>query len=82
MSDMSQRWMWATPPARSISSFVSSSFSTERATSSTVAPASATFTAVALPIPDEAPVISTTLPRTAADSERSLNRSGSRLRSQ
>ena len=62
---MSQRWMWAMPPARSISRFVSSSFSTERATSSTVAPASATFTAVALPIPEEAPVISTTLPRTA-----------------
>ena len=36
---------------------VSSSLSTERATSSTVAPASATLTAVALPIPEEAPVI-------------------------
>ena len=62
--------------------FVSSSFSIERATSSTVAPASAALTAVALPIPEEAPVISTTLPRTAALSERSLKRSGSRVRSQ
>ena len=41
----------------SISVFVSSSFSTERATSSTVAPSSAASTAVALPIPEEAPVI-------------------------
>ena len=82
MSDMSQRWMWAEPPAATISSRVSSSFSTERATSSTVAPASATLTAVALPIPEEAPVMRTILPRTAPDSERSLNRSGSRLRSQ
>ena len=82
MSDMSQRWMWATPPARSISALVSSSFSIERATSSTVAPASAHLTAAALPIPEEAPVIRTILPRTAPDSERSLKRLGSRLRSQ
>ena len=74
--------MWAIPPAVSISRFASSSLSSERATSSTVAPASATLTAVALPIPEEAPVISTTLPRTAAESVRSLNRPGSRLRSQ
>ena len=74
--------MWAVPPPATISSLVSSSLSSERATSSTVAPASATLTAVALPIPEEAPVISTTLPRTAAESERSLKRSGSRLRSQ
>ena len=82
MSDMSHLWMWATPPARSISAFVSSSLSTERATSRTVAPASAHLTAAALPIPEEAPVISTILPRTAPESERSLNRPGSRLRSQ
>ena len=74
--------MWAVPPASSISAFVSSSFSGVRATSSTSAPASPHLTAVALPIPEDAPVISTTLPPIAPESERSLNRSGSRLRSQ
>ena len=48
---------------------VSSSFSGVRATSSTVPPASAIFTAAALPIPDEAPVTMTMRPRTAASSE-------------
>ena len=54
----------------------------ERATNSTVAPASAALTAVALPIPEEPPVISTTLPRTAPLRVRSMKRSGSRWRSQ
>ena len=40
------------------------------------APASATLTAVALPIPEEAPVISTTLPRTAADERAVLEEVG------
>ena len=74
--------MCAVPPAASISARVSSSFSGVRATSSTVPPASPTLSAADLPIPDEAPVIITTLPATAPASERSLNRSGSRFRSQ
>ena len=74
--------MWASPPASSISALVSSSFSGVRATSSTSAPASPHLIAAALPMPDEAPVISTTLPPIAPESERSLKRSGSRLRSQ
>ena len=82
VSERSARWMWASPPASSISFLVSSSFSGVRATSSTVAPASAALIAAALPIPEEAPVIITVLPPIAPESERSLNRSGSRLRSQ
>ena len=74
--------MKAVPPASSISFLVSSSFSGVRATSSAVAPASATLIAAALPMPDEAPVIITILPPIAPLSERSLKRSGSRLRSQ
>ena len=74
--------MCASPPASSISALVSSSFSGVRATSSTVAPAAADLIAAALPMPDEAPVISTVLPLIAPERERSLNRSGSRLRSQ
>ena len=61
--------MWATPPPASIWSLVSSSFSGVRATSSTVPPASAIFSAAALPIPDEAPVTITIRPRTAFSSE-------------
>ena len=56
------------PPAR-IWSRVSSSFSGVRATSSTVPPASAIFSAADLPIPEEAPVTMTIRPRTAASSE-------------
>ena len=74
--------MWASPPASSISALVSSSFSGVRATSSTFGAGLAALIAAALPMPDEAPVIITVLPPIAPDSERSLNRSGSRLRSQ
>ena len=70
------------PPAASISALTSSSFSAVRATSSGIPPAAAIFSAAALPIPLEAPVITTVLPLTAPANERSLNRSGSRLRSQ
>ena len=47
-----------------------------------IAPASATRFAVARPIPDEPPVITTTLLRTLPLSVWSMNRSGSRWRSQ
>ena len=53
-----------------------------RATSSGMPPAAAILSAAALPMPDEAPVITTVLPLTACSNERSLNRSGSRLLSQ
>ena len=66
----------------SISRLVSSSLSALRATSSGMPPALAILNAAALPIPLEAPVISTVLPLTAPSKLRSLNRSGSRLRSQ
>ena len=45
-------------------------------------PAAAIFMAAALPMPLEAPVMTTVLPLTAPSNERSLNRSGSRWRSQ
>ena len=61
--------MWAIPPPARIWSRVSSSFSGVRATSSTVPPASAIFSAAALPIPEEAPVTIRIRPRTAASSE-------------
>ena len=48
---------------------MSSSFSGVRATSSTVPPASAIFSAADLPIPEEAPVTMMIRPRTAASSE-------------
>ena len=70
------------PPSSSISFLVSSSLSSERATSSGIPPAAAIFWAAAFPIPLEAPVMTTVLPLTAPSNERSLNRSGSRLRSQ
>jgi hypothetical protein len=70
------------PPDASISFRVSSSFSSPRATSMTFAPAVASLSAVALPIPDDAPVTTTTLSFTRPDKLRSMNRSGSRLRSQ
>ena len=70
------------PPSRSISALTSSSFSCVRATSSGMPPAAATLIAAALPMPLDAPVITTVLPFTAPSNERSLNRSGSRLRSQ
>ena len=59
--------MCASPPASSISALVSSSFSGVRATSSTLAPASAALIAAALPMPEEAPVIITALPPIAPD---------------
>ena len=45
-------------------------------------PALAIFSAAARPMPLDAPVMTTVLPFTAPSNERSLNRSGSRLRSQ
>jgi len=74
--------MTARPPIASISRFVSASFSSPRATSTTRAPASASFSAVARPMPDDAPVTTATLPRTRPARLRSMKRSGSRLRSQ
>ncbi len=75
-------YTYAVPPSRSISALTSSSFSTLRATSSGMPPAAATLSAAARPMPLDAPVITTVLPFTAPANERSLNRSGSRLRSQ
>ena len=74
--------MNAVPPAASISALTSSSFSSPRATSSGMPPAAAIFSAADLPMPLEPPVMTTVLPLTDARSERSLKRSGSRLRSQ
>ena len=45
-------------------------------------PAAAIFSAAARPMPLDAPVMITVRPLTAPSNERSLNRSGSRLRSQ
>ena len=59
---MSAAYTYAVPPAATISARTSSSFSTLRATSSGTPPAAATFSAVARPMPEEAPVISTCLP--------------------
>jgi hypothetical protein len=70
------------PPVASISTLTSSSFSAVRATSSGIPPAAATLSAAARPMPLDAPVMTTVLPLTAPANERSLNRSGSRLRSQ
>ena len=55
---------------------VSTSFSSPRATRITFAPASASFSAVALPMPDDPPVTTTTLSLTRPDRLRSMNRSG------
>ena len=82
MSETSAVQIHALPPAFSISCFVSTSFSSPRATRITLAPASASLSAVALPIPDDEPVTTTTLSFTRPDSVRSMKRSGSRLRSQ
>ena len=71
------------PPMRlDLASSPRASFSSPRATIITCAPASASLSAAALPMPDEPPVTSTTLPRTLPASVRSMNRSGSRWRSQ
>jgi hypothetical protein len=66
------------PPAASISFFVASSSSAPRAQMTTFAPAPAIFSAAALPMPDEPPVMTTTRPLTLPVSERSTKRSGSR----
>ena len=79
---MSAGCTWAVPPASSTRFATSSSFSRVRETRITVPPASPTLMAVSSPMPDEAPVISTRLSLIAVASERSRNRSGSRLRSQ
>ena len=81
-SERSAGWTCAVPPTSSISDATSSSFSRVRETSSTSPPASPTFSAVSSPMPLEAPVIRIFLPLIALASERSRNRSGSRLRSQ
>ena len=70
------------PPLRSISALAASSLSSERATSIGIPPAAAILCAAARPMPLEAPVMITVLPLTAPSNERSLKRSGSRLRSQ
>ena len=81
-SDRSAGCTCATPPASSTLRATSSSFSRVRETSSTSPPASPTLSAVSSPIPLEAPVIRIFLPLIELASERSRNRSGSRLRSQ
>ncbi|MNL44871.1 hypothetical protein D3C87_1674730 [compost metagenome] len=52
----------ALPPAFSISAAVASTSSRVRLITTTAAPSRASFNAVALPIPDPAPVTSATLP--------------------
>src|SRR6266498_1700704 len=71
MSETSQAYIHALPPAASISFLVSTSFSSPRATSMIFAPAAASLSAAALPIPEDAPVTTTTL---------SLTRPGSTAR--
>ena len=80
--DRSHGCTCAVPPASATCSATSSSFSRVRETSSTSAPASPSLRAVSNPMPLEAPVIMIRLPLTEPASERSRNRSGSRLRSQ
>ena len=81
-SDRSAGCTCATPPASSTWFATSSSFSRVRETSSTSPPASPIFSAVSRPMPLDAPVIRILLPLIELASERSRNRSGSRLRSQ
>ena len=54
------------PPRSSIADLVSSSLSLPRATSTGMPPAWATLSAVTWPMPEEAPVITTCLPLSAA----------------
>src|SRR4051794_19751904 len=56
------------PPAASTAAAVSSSLSRPRATSTTSPPAAPIRSAVTAPMPDDAPVISATLPLTASSS--------------
>src|SRR6202012_635050 len=65
----SHGWTLAVPPSCSISIATCSSLDLVRATSSTWPPAAPTFSAVASPIPDEAPVISTVRRLTAPAKE-------------
>ncbi len=82
MSDRSAAYTYAVPPAATISARVSSSFSTLRATSSGTPPAAATFSALARPMPEEAPVIITCRPSSASFSVRPRAMPGSISRSQ
>ena len=81
-SDRSHGCTCAVPPASSTWRATSSSFSRVRETSSTSPPAAPILSAVSSPMPLEAPVIMILLPAIEWASERSRNRSGSRLRSQ
>ena len=73
VSVRSHGWTCASPPTSSIFAFTASSFSRVRETSRTLAPFTPTRTAVASPMPDEAPVMSMVLPSTAVRRERSRN---------
>ena len=79
---MSQEYVFTQPPSATIFARTSASFSSSRATITTLPPASATRSAAASPMPEEPPVITTTLPFTAPRRLRSIERSGSRWRSQ
>ena len=81
-SDRSHGKTYAVPPRASIAARVASSLSLPRATSTGMPPAWATLCAVTWPMPEEAPVITTVLPLSAATVPLSLASESSSCSSQ